>query len=434
MYDPMDGEAAQSPISAGRSWYEDSCGNRPSYSALEGDISCDVVIVGGGYCGLSAALRLAESGTDVVLLEAHRIGDGASGRNGGQMGSGQRADVLGLEKELGFERAKALWDMAEDAKHSLLRIADKYDFDAGYQNGQLTPMHKKRFEANMREGVDVLNGRYGYGEIEYLNQQEMGNALGSSHYFGGTRDTGTGHIHPMKYCIGLGQAAAKAGAKIFEQSKAMEINRNGKISVKLSSGTVTAERCLLAMNGHHDDFRPELAAHVLPIQSFIGATVPLPQNTAILPGGEAVDDSRFMVRYFRKSQDNRLLFGGREAYGKSAPADIERAIRKQITRIYPQLSGIEMTHAWGGNVAITMQRLPYVRELEPGLWTAGGFSGHGVMLSHYTGRMIAEYFLGKSEQIKLFQEMKISSFPGGATFRNPLKILALTWYAMLDRI
>ena len=197
---------------------------------------------------------------------------------------------------------------------------------------------------------------------------------------------------------------------------------------------MTAERCLLAMNGHHDDIRPELAAHVLPIQSFIGATAPLPKNTPILTGGEAVDDSRFMVRYFRKSQDNCLLFGGREAYGKSTPIDIERAIRHQITQVYPHLSEIEMTHAWGGNVAITMQRAPYVRELEPGLWTAGGFSGHGVMLANYTGRMIAEYFLGKSKQIKLFQEMKISSFPGGALFRNPLKILALSWYAMLDRV
>ncbi|MEE9313459.1 MAG: FAD-binding oxidoreductase [Rhizobiaceae bacterium] len=424
----------QSPISPGVSWYEDSCGDRPSYPTLDGDVSCDVVIIGGGFCGLSAALRLAEASTNVVLLEAHKFGDGASGRNGGQMGSGQREGVLEAEKSLGFERAKALWDMAEDAKHSLLDTMQKYGFDADYQVGQLTPMHKRRYEAEAREEVEALTDRYGCENIEYLNQSQMAGALGSEHYFGGTRDTGTGHIHPMKYVIGLAAAAQKAGAILHENTRAIEIKRGGKISVKTASGTVTAERCLLALNGHHDDLRPELASRVLPIQSFIGATVPLPQGTSIIPAFEAVDDSRFVVRYFRKSKDNRLLFGGREAYGKATPNDIERAIRKQITQIYPELADIEITHAWGGNVAITMQRMPYVRELEPGLWTAGGFSGHGVMMSNYTGRLIAESFLGQSDQIKLYKEMKISSFPGGATFRNPLKVLALTWYAMLDRV
>ena len=197
---------------------------------------------------------------------------------------------------------------------------------------------------------------------------------------------------------------------------------------------ITADHALLALNGHHGDIRPELASHVMPIQSFIGATVPLPNDSPVLPNFEAVADSRFVVRYFRKSKDNRLLFGGREAYGKSTPGDIERAIRKQMTEIYPQLANTEITHAWGGNVAITMPRLPYVRELEPGIWTAGGFSGHGVMMSNYTGRMIADYLLGKSDQINLLRDLRIPGFPGGSLFRNPLKVLALTWYAMLDRV
>ena len=231
----MDGNAAQSPISPGRSWYEDSCRNRPTYSTIDGDIACDVVIIGGGFCGLSAALKLAESGTSVVLLEAHRIGDGASGRNGGQMGSGQRAGVLELEKELGYERAKALWDMAEDAKHSLLNVAEKYNFDSGYQKGQLTPMHKRRFETNVREEVEVLNGRYGYGEIEYLNQIDMASALGSSHYFGGSRDLGTGHIHPMKYCIGLAKAAVKAGQRFLNNPK--QLKSTGMENIQLKPGT-----------------------------------------------------------------------------------------------------------------------------------------------------------------------------------------------------
>ncbi|MEM9732351.1 MAG: FAD-binding oxidoreductase [Pseudomonadota bacterium] len=423
-----------SPISPGRSWYEDSCGERPSYAQMKGERRCDALIVGGGFCGLSAALHLAQAGVDVVLLETHRVGDGASGRNGGQMGSGQRESVLETEKSLGFDRTKALWDMAEDAKRSLLETAELHGFETDYQPGQLTPMHRKRYEAEAQEEVEALNSRYGYRAIEWLDQPAMAGALGSTQYFGGTRDGGTGHIHPMKYVIGLAKAAARCGASIFEQSAVTKLESGHQITAHTALGTVRAERCLLALNGHHDDLRPELARHVMPIQSFIGATEPLGHNSPVLPGREAVDDSRFVVRYFRKTADNRLLFGGREAYGKATPGDIRRTIGKQIAQIYPELAGVSLTHAWGGNVAITMPRNPYVRELEPGLWTAGGFSGHGVMLANYTGRMIAEAFLGKSEQIKLFAEMKIPAFPGGALLRNPLKVLALTWYAMLDRV
>ena len=426
--------AYQSPISPGRSWYEDSCGERPTYPALDGDLEVDVAIVGGGFCGLSAALQLARNGTQVAVLEAHRTGDGASGRNGGQMGSGQRGDIIELEKQLGAARARALWDMAEDAKASLLDTARAHSFDCDYQVGQLTPMHKRRYEAEARHEVELLQNQYGYGEISYLTQSEMAEKLGSESYFGGTMDMGTGHIHPMKYAIGLTAAAARSGAKIHEQTAITGIEKRGKFRLASAKGTVSAERVILALNGHHSDLRHELANHVLPIQSFIGATVPLDKNTRVLPQMHAVDDSRFVVRYFRKSKDNRLLFGGREAYGKSSPGDIERAIRKQITEIYPQLATTEITHAWGGNVAITMPRMPYVRELEPGLWTAGGFSGHGVMLSNYTGRMIAQHFIGRSDQINLLKELDIPSFPGGTLLRNPLKVLALTWYAMLDRV
>ena len=436
MAQPVSETNYRSPISPGLSWYEESCGERPIYPALDDNISCDTVIVGGGFCGLSAALELAKNGTDVVVLDGVRFGDGASGRNGGQMGSGQRAGLLELEADLGFERAKALWEMAEDAKRSLHETAAEHGYETDYLPGQLTPMHKQRYEAEAREEVEALNERFGYDKIEYLDRDAMASALGSEHYFGGTRDSGTGHIHPMKIVIGLAQAAARAGARLFENSAATRVSReSGRIVVRSQNGAVVADKCLLAVNGYHAaKLHPALDSHVMPIQSFIGATVPLGHNSPVLPGKEAVDDSRFVVRYFRKTADDRLLFGGREAYGKATPGDIERAIRKQITEIYPDLADVELTHAWGGNVAITMPRMPFVRELEPGLWTAGGFSGHGVMMSQYTGRLIAEHWLGDSDTIRLLQDLKVNPFPGGAPFRNPLKVLALTWYAMLDRV
>ena len=238
----------------------------------------------------------------------------------------------------------------------------------------------------------------------------------------------------MKYLIGLAKAARASGAKLFEQSAMASIHRTGgNFEIETPKGKVKAGKCIIALNGHHGDIRKELSQHIMPIQSFIGATVPLSENTEVLPDFQAVDDSRFVVRYFRKSKDIRLLFGGREAYGKSTPGDIRRTIGQQIAEVYPQLKGIELTHAWGGNVAVTMPRMPFVRELEPGMWAAGGFSGHGVMLSNYTGRMIAEHFLGKSDQIQLLRDLKIPSFPGGTLLRHPLKVLALSWYAMLDK-
>ncbi len=425
----------RSPVSPGLSWYETSCGERTAYPALDSDAACEVVVVGGGFCGLSAAYRLAKGGTSVTLIDAARFGDGASGRNGGQMGSGQRAGALELESQYGFERSKALWDMAEDAKRTLLDTARDEGFDIDYQPGQLTPMHRQRYEKEAREEVSVLRERYGYDGIEWLDRTEMASALGSTAYFGGTRDTGTGHIHPMKAVIGLARAATKAGAALHENSAMVSVQKDGALwAVKTPRGTIRAERVLLALNGYHADVDGDIARHVMPIQSFIGATEPLGHNSPVLPGREAVDDSRFVVRYFRKSADNRLLFGGREAYGKATPGDIERAIRRQITQIYPDLAEVPITHAWGGTVGITMPRMPYVRELKPGLWTAGGFSGHGVIMAHHTGRMVAEHWLGMNDQVRLLRDMKIRAFPGGAAFRNPLKVLALTWYAMLDRV
>ncbi|RWB29575.1 MAG: FAD-binding oxidoreductase [Mesorhizobium sp.] len=425
----------QSPISPGRSWYEDTAGPRPEYKALDGDRTCDVVIVGGGFTGLSAAAHLAKAGSNVVLIEAHRFGDGASGRNGGQLGTGQRAWAEELEAEYGFSRAKALFDLAEEAKSHLLEFAAVNKIEIDYMPGQISVAHKQRYVDDYKAHAEIMANRFGYPHIAFMDAKETAERLGSTRYFGGTRDTGTGHIHPLKLVIGTAKVAAQAGAQLFEQTPATGIaSLGGKVRVTTAKGTISAEKCLIGVNAHGGTLEPISAAHIMPIGSFIGATVPLAADTNVLPGGEAVDDSRFVVRYFRKSTDGRLLFGGREIYAVNDPKDIHVHIRRQIAELYPALKAVEITHGWGGYVGITMPRKPFVREVMANVISVGGYSGHGVMLSNFFGKLYAETVAGNRDRLRLIKDLKIPAFPGGRRFRAPLLFLALNWYALRDRI
>lgn len=424
----------QSPISPGLSWYEASLAERPEYAALDGDRRADVVVIGGGFTGLSAAAHLAKAGVDVVLIEAHRFGDGASGRNGGQLGTGQRAWAEETEAELGFARAKALFDLAEEAKAHLLGFAEGHGIDIEFMPGQMSVAHKPRYVKDYRNHAEVMAGRFGYPHISFMDAKETAERVGSTRFFGGIRDTGTGHINPLKLVVGTAKVAAAAGAQLFENTRATGISAaNGRVTVTTPAGTVTADKALVAVNAYGGDLEPVSAAHVMPIGSFIGATPPLGPDSPVLPGLESVDDSRFVVRYFRRDREGRLLFGGREIYAPGDPQDISVHIRRQIAEIYPALKDVEITHAWGGYVGITLPRTPFVREVMPNVISAGGYSGHGVMLSNFVGKLYAETVAGNRDRLKLFEELKIPPFPGGRRFRAPLLFLALNWFALRDR-
>jgi gamma-glutamylputrescine oxidase len=424
----------ESPIAPGVSWYQATAGDRPTYPLLDGSRRTDVAIIGGGYTGLQAAYNLAKSGVDVVLIDANRFGDGASGRNGGQLGTGQRWWPEELEQEIGYEPSKALFDLAERAKHHLLQFASEQRIEIDYRPGQMNVAHKAGYRRDYEKNAEIAATRYGYPHVHFMDTAETCERLGSKRYVCGVRDTGTGHIHPLKLLIGLARVAGEAGAVLFEMTKAQALRgAGGKTLIDTASGTIAAERVLIACNGYIGNFEPVTASHVMPIRSFIGATVPLEKHPEILPGGEAVADSRFVIRYFRKSSDGRLLFGGREAYTADNPRDITEHIRRQISEVYPALSDIEITHAWGGSVGITMSRQPFVRDVMPGVTSIGGYSGHGVMLANYCGRLYAEAVLGRPGELDLFRALDIPAFPGGPSFRKPLLFLALTWFALRDR-
>ncbi|MBP1870794.1 gamma-glutamylputrescine oxidase [Ensifer adhaerens] len=425
----------QSPISPGYSWYEATVPDRPEFPQMPGSRKADVAVIGGGYTGLQAAYNLARQGVDVTLIDACRFGDGASGRNGGQFGTGQRAWADETEETLGRERAQALFDMAENAKRHVLDFAAEHAIDIEFMPGQLSVGHKKSLEKDYRDHVEAMASRFGYPHLSFMEREETASRLGSTRYHFGIRDAGTGHIHPMKLLVGLARQAALAGANLFERTKAEKIERKGSaVVITTDRGTITADRVLVACNAYIGNLEPVSASHVMPIRSFIGATEVLSAHPNVLPGGESVDDSRFVVRYFRKSKDGRLLFGGREAYTADNPRDISTHIRRQISEIYPELGNVQITHGWGGSVGITMPRTPFCREVMPGVTSIGGYSGHGVMLSNYCGKLYADLALGKETELDLLKALKIPAFPGGARFRSPLLFLALSWYALRDKL
>ncbi|SIQ54306.1 gamma-glutamylputrescine oxidase [Rhizobium sp. RU20A] len=426
--------AWQSPISPGKSWYEATVPGRPSYPAMDGSRQTTVAIIGGGFTGLQAALNLARHGIDVTLIEAHRFGDGASGRNGGQIGTGQRWWPEEAEAELGLERSRALFAMSENAKRHLLDFARNHAIDIDFMPGHLAVSHKPSYESDFRENARILAERYDYPHVRFMEREETVERTGSSFYHFGSRDAGTGHIHPMKLVVGLARVAAASGAALFEQTPATDIRTvEGKVIITTPKGTITAEKALLACNGHIGPLERTTARHVMPIRSFIGATRVLHDHPEIIPGGESVADSRFVVRYFRKSKDGRLLFGGREAYTADNPSDMDGPIRRQIAELYPALANIEIDYAWGGSVGITMSRRPYVKEVMPNVMSVGGYSGHGVMLSNYCGKLYADMVAGKANELEMLKDMKIPAFPGGPAFRPLLLFVALSWYALRDR-
>lgn len=401
---------------------------------LTGQATADVCIVGGGYTGLSAALHLRQRGFDVVLLEAHRVGFGASGRNGGQVGSGQRQDQVWLEKTVGRDVARRLWDFAEEAKALVRDLIAVHGMPVTFRPGIV---HAARTAAEVRDAhgyAEKLRRDYGYDLAEPLDRAAIRALIGSDAYLGGEIDRGAGHIHPLNFAIGLAAAAAAAGARLHERSEVHTIRHGARPVVQTASGQVTCDHVILAGNGYLGHLDREVAARVMPINNFIVATEPLgPRAAEILAEPVAVADSRFVVNYWRLSDGGRLLFGGGESYGYRFP-DIVKTVSKPMLEVYPQLKDTRIDYAWGGTLAITMNRMPCFARPRPNVLSASGYSGHGVALATMAGKVLAEAVAGQAERFDLMATIPQPRFPGGAAFRAPLLVLAMSWYAMRDRL
>ncbi|MEI4485707.1 FAD-binding oxidoreductase [Frigidibacter sp. MR17.14] len=417
------------------SWYAAVTPPLPPFPRLEGAVRADVAVLGGGYTGLSAALHLAERGLSVVLLEAHRLGFGASGRNGGQLGSGQRLEQGDLEAAVGREDARRLWDLSQEAKALALGLIARHGINAGYRPGIA---HACRTEAEVRHShayAEKLARDYGYDAVQPLDRDGLRTILPSDVYVGGDIDRGAGHLNPLAYALGLGRAAADAGVRIFERSHVTKIETEGpQPRLVTGEGHVEADHLILAGNGYLGPLAPQVAARVMPINNFIVATEPLgPRVAEVLREDVAVADTKFVVNYWRLSADGRLLFGGGESYGYRFP-DIVKTVRKPMLEIYPGLADVRIDHAWGGTLAITMTRNPAFLRLGPRVLSASGYSGHGVAMATLAGRLLAEAVAGEAARFDLMGRLATPRFPGGPALRTPLLALAMSWYALRDRL
>ncbi len=417
------------------SWYHATC-DTPSYPELNEDVTCDVCVIGAGYTGLSTALHLSKRGHNVIVVDAHRVGWGASGRNGGQLGSGLNIDQTTLEKIHGRDHAHALWQVCENAKNTIHTICADYDINARYKPGLIAALHRPRLLADAQQYVEKLRNDYAYPHVQMLSQSELRSLVDSPIYHGGVIDHGAGHIHPLALATGLAKAASSSGVKVFELSEVLAIDEpDGKdCIVKTSKGHVQAPVVVLACNGYLDSLNTQVQQHVMPINNFIIATEPLGTRAeGLLSADHAVFDSRFVVNYFRRSHDNRLLFGGGETYGYRFPDDIAALVKKPLLQVFPQLSDVRIDYAWGGTLAITTHRAPYVRELKPNFYSASGYSGHGVALSVEAGKLIAEAIDGDKKRLNTMALLTSGRFPGGTRTRSVLLKAAMSWYAFRDK-
>jgi gamma-glutamylputrescine oxidase len=416
------------------SWYAATVDPLPPFAQLRGETRADVCIVGGGYTGLSAALHLARKGYDVALVEAHRVGFGASGRNGGQVGSGQRLEVDELERRFGKADARRLWDFGEEAKALVKGLLDHHAIPAGWTPGVAHADWQARGVAHTHGLAEKLARDYGYGQIELLDRDGLRDLVDSPAYAGGAVDWGAAHIHPLAYALGLARAAQAAGVRIYEESEVHHIAEGPEVVVRTGRGAVHAPQAILAANGYLGGLNAHVAARVMPINNFIVATEPLGDRAqTLIRKGVAVADSKFVVNYFRLSPDGRLLFGGGESYGYRFP-DIAATVRKPMSRVFPDLRDVRIDFAWGGTLAITLSRLPCFARPAPNILSASGYSGHGVALATLAGRFLAEATAGQAERFDVMAGLPTAPFPGGLALRTPLLTLAMSWYALRDRI
>ena len=409
--------------------------NRPfKGDVFDDDTNTEICVIGGGYTGISAALHLAQRGHSVVLLEANKIGWGASGRNGGQLISGisgeQRiAKNLGKDVEDVFGEMR--WAGHEIVREWVEKYSIKCDLKFGYIDVATRTRHLRGFEAEL---TLLQNARFPH-DVRLLSAEETRNAIGTSAYIGALSNKGNGHLHPLNLCIGEGNAAVSLGATIYEQSPVINIEHGKQSKVITEHGSVTADAVVIAGNAYHL-LEKKLRGIMFPVKSFVIATEPLSDEmvSSINPHDLAVCDPKFAVQYFRLSADKRLLFGARADYFGSDPEAIKKSHVPKMLKIYPQLADVRIDFAWGGTIGVPVNRVPQLGRTSPNVYYCQGYSGHGVNTTHLAGQIMADAIAGTLERFDMFANVKPVVIPGAHAFYKPMVSLGMLYYRLRDSL
>ena len=423
------------PRSPNTSYYAASARPFAPLPSLEGAHKADLCVVGGGFTGLSAALSASEAGMSVVLLEAERIGFGASGRNCGQLIPGLRWPMRDFAATFGMERARALFGVALSARDSVHQRIAKHGIACDLKHGHLEAAFKRAHFEEMCREVEFRQREMGDQSLQIVKPGDMPRYVGTPNYHGGVLDRNGGHFHPLNYALGLAEAALAAGARLFEQSRVTRLLQNGSVEVVTANGSVFADRVVIACDSWTGDLMPDLGRYTVPIMNYNVATAPLPllQALDLLPTDVAVADSRFVLNYYRLSADRRLIFGGGEKYVQRPPADIAAFVRGYMVRLFPSVENVPIDYGWGGAVSVTANRLPHFGRIG-NCYFAQGFSGHGALLTTLAGELIVDAMNGIPRRFNLFADLPHRRFPGGRYLRRPLATLGLLWFALRDRL
>jgi gamma-glutamylputrescine oxidase len=417
-----------------RSYYAASAHAAPPRATLRGEATADVCVVGGGIAGCSTALHLAERGYKVVLLEGKRVAWGASGRSGGQAIFGFAAGQDKLTTQLGRDDARRLFDVSVAALDLLKERVARHAIDCDLHWGQMHVAIKPRHESELQAWRDELAADYGYTSLRWLGRDAVRTILATERYTGSLYDTRSGHLHPLNYTLGLAAAAEAAGVRIHEGSQVTRLEHGDTAIVHTADGHVRARHVALCCNAYIDDLAPQLRARIMPVGTYIVATEPLGQARieALMRENVGVTDVNWVLDYFRRSADHRLLFGGRVSYSGLDPLNTERATRARMLKVFPQLADVKIEYAWGGYVDITMSRAPDFGRLSPNVYYLQGFSGHGIALTGMAGQLVAEAIAGQAERFDLFAKLEHRDFPGGRALRMPALVLAMLWFRLKD--
>lgn len=423
------------------SYYDASAKREQQYPALQGEVGCDVAIVGGGLAGLSAAIELAERGFKVAMLESQQVGWGASGRNGGQAIHGLACDQAVTEAQLGIEASRSIWNMTLESLDIIKQRCQRFQIDCDWQDGFLGVAVNARKAAALKAWGEHMAKDYDF-PLRWVGRPDLPALINSPRYHGGVYDPRSGHLHPLKYSLGLARAAASLGVQIFEHSAVSKIERGGQNTVHTAQGRVKAKQVVLAGNVYLQELVPVLANRIMPVGTYIVATEPLSPGVAdqLIPSHAAVCDTNFVLDYFRTTADQRLLYGGRVSYSTVTPGNLKHSIQRRMLSTFPQLGAVKMDYAWGGFVDITMNRAPDFGRLDQrtgdardaGIYYLQGFSGHGLALTGLAGRVVAEAISGDAGRFDTFASLRHHSFPGGRWLRTPALVLGMAYYRLKD--